>query len=94
MINGSIVHISKGIFHSENAYKLPNTGPMSEHDHAFANHNVRSNTHYVYRVITPSAICPHNRRLCPLERYKRQCGDHTVGVELEILDSKGTGRCC
>ena len=40
--------------------------------------NVRSNTCYVYRVITPSAICPRNRRLRPLERYKRQCGDHTV----------------
>ena len=28
------------------------------------------------------------------ERYKRQCGDRTVRVGLEILDSKGTGRCC
>ena len=40
---------------------------------------LRSNTHYVYHVITPSAICPHNHRLHPLERYKRQCGDRTVG---------------
>ena len=39
---------------------------------------VRSNTCYVYHVITPSAICPHNCRLRPLERYIRQCGDHTV----------------
>ena len=39
------------------------------------------------------AICPRNHRLCPLERYKRQCGDHTVCEGLEILDSKGIGRC-
>ena len=64
------------------------------------NTNVRSNTRYVYRVITPSAMCPRNHMLHPLERYIRQCRDHTVcerereRVGLEILDSKGIGRCC
>ena len=42
--------------------------------------DVRSNTHYAYHMITPSAVCPLNHRLHPLERYKRQCGDHTVYV--------------
>ena len=63
---------------------------------------VRSNTHYAYHVITPFAICLCDCRLHPLERYIRQCGDHTVRererererVGLEILDSKGIGRCC
>ena len=32
--------------------------------------NVGSNTPYVYRVITPSAICPFNCRLCPLKGIK------------------------
>ena len=39
VINGTNVHISKGIFNSENAYLVPNTGPLSEHDHAFDNHD-------------------------------------------------------
>ena len=56
--------------------------------------NVRSNTDYVYHLVTPSAACPLNRRLCSLEKYKRECGDCTRHVGLEILDSKGTGRCC
>ena len=38
-ISDKWVHIGKGIFHSKNAYKLPNTGPLSEHDHAFTNHD-------------------------------------------------------
>ena len=55
--------------------------------------NVRSNTRYVYRVVSPSAACQLNHRLRPLERYKRECGDCTRHVGPEILDSKGTGRC-
>ena len=70
----------------QNATYAPPTPPPA--------YSVRSNTRYVYRVITPSAVCPLNCRLCPLERYKRQCGDCTGGVGPEMLDSKGTGRCC
>ena len=59
---------------------------------------VRSNTRYVYHVVTPSAACPLNRRLCPLERYEKECGDCTMHVGLEMLGSKGTGSvanpCC
>ena len=37
MITGSNVNIGKGIFNSELAYYVPNTGPLSEHDHTFDN---------------------------------------------------------
>ena len=56
--------------------------------------NVGSTTRYVYRMVTPSAACPLNSRLCPQEKYKRECGDRTRHMGLETLDSKGTGRCC
>ena len=61
---------------------------------SFAGSPVRSTTHHVYRVVTPSAACSLNRRLCPQEGYKRECRDCTRHVGLEILDSQGTGGCC
>ena len=47
----------------------------------------------MYIVWLPSAACQLNCRFCPQEKYKKECRDHTRHVGLEILDSKGTGRC-
>ena len=38
--------------------------------------NVRATLAMYIMWVTPSAACPLNRRLRPLERYKRECGDH------------------
>ena len=55
---------------------------------------VRSNTRYIHRVVTPSAAWQPNQRLHP-HRGIKGCRDCTiVCMGFEILDSKGTGRCC
>ena len=56
--------------------------------------DVRSNTHKIHSLVTPSAAQQLNCRLHPHEGIEG-CGDRTiVCVEFKILESKGTGRCC